>query len=849
MFEESMFSQIVTNQEVEKCEKLFAELYIREEENIDEVLEKIRVVTFLNLEVKRQFIDTMEGFLSYPLFKMFDDISYDLDVHLSKKDKLSLFTLKSIEKQSERISQFADWAILRSYKRTPEWSLLAGRIKLQELKLTAVKKFSELPQKIPKWFSEEAHKYISLHSEDLDNIINHERDMTFSYMSLCTLIKSYLLKKNEKEIYETPQMMFLRSAIQQYMNTEDDYQKELSSIVKVYSDLSLKKYSHASPTFFNSLSKKPGLSSCFLIKIPDNMEGILNTNTAAGLVSSVAGGLGFSQTDIRHGNIGALGKSSGVVKQCKMFNATLQYVDQNGKRPGAGAFYLEPWHIDVFDFCDLKKATGSDSQRARDNFYALWVNDLFMERVESKGTWTLFCPKDTEDSDGKTLHYVYGDEFRARYLKLEEDKNIPKKVVEAEKLWYHILSCQVETGGPFICYKDTVNSCNNQEHLGVIKQSNLCTEIVEYTDDNQAATCNLASISLKTFVQGKRFNFSLLESACRQLVRNLDRIIDVTYIHHSLDNLIRKPNFLNRPLGIGVNGFANLLQEMRLAWSDESAKQLNEDIFETMLYACINESVDLAIDKEPFDRWQESPWGRGKLPFDLYNDMMHKKDRNYTAWASTRYDWEKVRERIKKYGIRNVFFIALMPTASTAHISGSNEAFEPWTQNCYLRSLLSGEFLVVNEDMVNDLIKLGIWDERTQRHFKQNDGSIKNLEIDTSIYSWWGPKKHKEFQRLQEIYMTAFEIPMKHQIQMVSERQKFIDQAQSFNFFCDKLDYNYMTAFHFAGWRRGLKTGMYYFRGKPVTENMNQQNKLDELKAKTPQVCVLDRDSGCVSCQ
>ena len=608
-------------------------------------------------------------------------------------------------------------------------------------------------------------------------------------------------------------MLFMRTAIQQHMNV-GSLEEQKANILKVYTDLSTKKYSHASPTFFNSLSSKPGLSSCFLIKIPDDMEGILNTNTAAGLVSSVAGGLGFSQSDIRHGKIGALGKSSGVIKQAKMFNATLQYVDQNGKRPGAGAFYLEPWHVDVFDFCDLKKATGSDSQRARDNFYALWVNDLFMERVKNKEKWTLFCPKDTEDERGITLHNIYGQEFKKRYIQLENDENVNKRVVDAEELWYHIISSQVETGGPFICYKDTVNSCNNQDHLGVIKQSNLCTEITEYTDDKQAATCNLASITLKSFVKDrKKFNFVLLESACRQLVRNLDRVIEVTYIHKTLEPLIREPNLLNRPLGIGVNGFANVLQELKLSWCDDDAHQLNEDIFETMLYACVNESVDLSIEKGGFDRWKESPWGRGKLPFDLFNDMMSKKNENYTPWVSSRYDWDKVRQRIKIHGIRNVFFLALMPTASTAHISGSNEAFEPWTQNCYLRSLLSGEFLVVNEQMVTDLISLGIWDERTQRHFKQNDGSIKNLKIDSDVYSWWNEDKQREYVRLQQLYMTAFEIPMKHQIKMASERQKFVDQAQSFNFFCNNLDYNYITSFHFTGWS------------------------------------VLDRESGCVSCQ
>ena len=849
---QELLTKIVSSNDTEQCEKMFSDLLRKDEiENVQQMLDMVTPLSFTNKEFRAQFVDTINGFYDFYLFKMFETLSLDLNIHLSKKDRLSIFQFKNINTRTEQISQFADWAILRAYKRTPEWSLLAGRIKLQELKLTTCTKFSELICKIPRWFSEEAKEYINQNAEELDKIIIHDRDLTFNYMSLCTLIKSYLLKKNEKEIFETPQMMFLRTAIQQYMNTSNR-ETELKQICKVYEDLSLKKYSHASPTFFNSCSKKPGLSSCFLIKIPDDMEGILQTNTAAGLVSSVAGGLGFSQTDVRHGSVGALGKSSGVVKQAKMFNATLQYVDQNGKRPGAGAFYLEPWHIDILDFCNLKKATGSDSERARDNFYALWVNDLFMERVRDKKHWTLFCPKDTENSKGETLHHMHGEEFRKRYLELEENESIPKKVMEAENIWYDIICAQAETGGPFICYKDTVNACNNQDHLGVIKQSNLCTEITEFTSDKQAATCNLASITLKTFVQSpKRFNFSLLESACRQLVRNLDRVIEVTYIHKSLHNLIREPNLKNRPLGIGVNGFANLLQLMKLSWLDEAAFQLNEDIFETMLYACVNESIDLAIEKGPFDRWRESPWGRSLLPFDLYNNMMQKKNENYIPWSSSRYDWDKVKERIQKHGLRNTFFLALMPTASTAHISGSNEAFEPWTQNCYLRSLLSGEFLVVNDDLVNDLIKLGIWDERTQRHFKQNDGSIANLEINTDIYKWWNPKKHKEYKRLQEIYMTAFEIPMKYQIKMAAERQKFVDQAQSFNFFCNKLDYNYITAFHFSGWRQGLKTGMYYFRGKPVTENMNQQNKLDELTNKSQQatICVLDRESGCVSCQ
>ena len=675
-------------------------------------------------------------------------------------------------------------------------------------------------------------------------------------MSISTLIKSYLIKKNEKHVYETPQMMLLRTAVQQYMNSFENIEDEYRMIKKVYEELSTMKYSHASPTFFNSLSRKPGLSSCFLIKIPDDMEGILNTNKAAGLVSSVAGGLGFSQSDIRHGKIGALGKSSGVVKQAKMFDATLQYVDQNGKRPGAGAFYLEPWHIDIFEFCDLKKATGSDSQRARDNFYAIWMNDLFMERLKNGENWSLFCPKDTEDENGKTLHHIYGEEFKKRYEELEAQGKA-RRVVPTESLWYHILSTQVETGGPFVCYKDTVNYCNNQDHLGVIKQSNLCTEIVQYTDDNTAATCNLASVTLKSFVTPKkRFDFAGLERACRQLVRNIDQVIDRTYIHSSLLELIREPNMKSRPMGIGVNGFANLLQEMGLAWTDEATEQLNEDIFETMLYGCVNESIDLAIEKQPFDRWQESPWGRGKLPFDLHNEMMKRKNPNYIEWSSSRYDWDKVRQRIKKHGLRNVFFLALMPTASSAHISGSNEAFEPWTQNCYLRSLLSGEFLVVNDKMVSDLIDFGIWDTRTQKHFKQNDGSIKNLEIDSTVYDWWTEEKAREYARLQEVYMTAFEIPMAQQIKMVADRQKFVDQAQSFNFFCDsteeKLNYNYITAFHFSGWESGLKTGMYYFRGKPVTENMNQNNKLDKLNKKKeakPQMCVLDRESGCISCQ
>lgn len=784
------------------------------------------------------------------LFDLFAKLTHDMPgIYLSQKDKVRINEYNNVHGETEKLRLFADWAVGKTCKRTSEWGLLAGRIKLTELYMTTVPKFSDLPKKLPHWFAKDAIAFIEEHKEWLDSIIVPERDMNYNYMSLCTIIKSYLLKKNEEVIYETPQMMWLRTAVQQYMS-DDDLEDMKANIVRVYTDLSTDRYVHASPTLFNSLCKKPGLSSCFLIKIPDNMEGILNANTAAGLVSSVAGGLGFSQTDVRHGKIGALGKSSGVVKQAKMFNATLQYVDQNGKRPGAGAFYLEPWHIDVFEFCELKKATGSDSQRARDNFYALWVNDLFMERVRDGGKWSLFCPKDTEDKDGKTLHHIYGDEFRQRYLELENDITTSKKTVDAEELWYHILSCQAETGGPFICYKDTVNTCNNQDHLGVIKQSNLCTEIMEYTDDKSAATCNLASVTLKTYYENGSFNYASLESACRQLVRNLDKVIDKTYTHKLLEQLIREPNQRNRPLGIGVNGFANLLQKMGLSWTDREARELNENIFETMLYGCVNESIDLAIETKPFDRWRESPWGRGKLPFDMYNDMMEKRDPDYKRWVSTRYDWDRVRSRIRKHGLRNVFFLALMPTASSAHISGSNEAFEPWTENCYLRSILSGEFMVVNEHMVDTLHDFGIWDERTQRHFKKYNGSIKDLVIDESVYDWWTDEKQREYERLQSIYMTAFEIPIKTQIDMVADRQKFVDQAQSFNFFCKTLDYNYISSFHFYGWERGIKTGMYYFRGKPVTESMNQKNMTEMVKKEQqPQMCVLDRDSGCISCQ
>jgi len=674
----------------------------------------------------------------------------------------------------------------------PDYALLASRIAVSNLHKNTKKSFSDTVTDLYEYIdpktnekapliSDEVYKIVKKNSDVLDSTIIYDRDFRYDFFGFKTLERSYLLKL-KGQVAERPQQMIMRVAV-------GIHKDDLDAAIETYNYMSEGWFTHATPTLFNSGTPKPQMSSCFLLATKeDSIPGIYDTLKQCAQISQSAGGIGLSIHDIRATGSyikGTNGTSNGIVPMLRVFNDTARYVDQGGgKRKGSFAIYIEPWHADVFDFLDLRKNHGKEEQRARDLFYALWTPDLFMQRVEENGDWTLMCPHECpglSDTHGKKLEKLY---------KKYESEGKGRKTIKAQELWFKILESQIETGTPYMLYKDAANEKSNQKNLGTIKSSNLCTEIIEYTSPDEVAVCNLASIALPKFVIDGKFDFEKLFKVTYRVTRNLDKVIDANY--YPVPEA-RNSNMRHRPIGIGVQGLADAFILMRQAFESDEARQLNKDIFETIYYAALTASKDLAIEKGPYESYKGSPVSQGILQFDMWN-----------VKPSDRWEWDLLREEIQKNGVRNSLLLAPMPTASTAQILGNNECFEPYTSNIYTRRVLSGEFIIVNKHLLRDLVKLGIWDDRLKNKLMASNGSIQNIdEIPDNI---------------KNLYKTAWEISQKVLLDMAADRGAFIDQSQSLNIFMENANFAKLTSMHFYGWKAGLKTGMYYLRTKSATD-------------------------------
>lgn len=707
----------------------------------------------------------------------------------------------------------------------PDYARLAGRIAVANLHRSTSDSFmetfetlyndqNEYTQEKQPLISKEIFDFAREYKDRISSEIAYSRDFEFDYFGFKTLEKSYLLKVNGK-IVERPQHLFMRVALGvQIGNIEE--------AIKTYHLISEGWFTHASPTLFNAGTNKAQMSSCFLVSMKDDsIEGIYETLKQCALISQSAGGIGLSIHNIRaKGSFirGTNGTSNGIVPMLRVFNDTARYVDQGGgKRKGAFAIYLEPWHADIEDFIELRKNHGKEELRARDLFYALWVNDLFMKRVETDADWTLMCPN---KSPG--LADTYGKNFEALYEQYEKEGR-GLKTVKARDLWFKIISSQIETGMPFMLYKDAANEKSNQKNLGTIKSSNLCTEIMQYTSEKEIAVCNLASIALPKFVEKNAFDHKKLYDVTYQVTRNLNRIIDLNY--YPVEEA-RYSNMKNRPIGIGVQGLADTFFKLRMSFDSADARQLNKEIFETIYYAALSASADLAKQDGHYDSYEGSPISQGILQHDLWEMK-----------TSERWDWTTLRAKIKTYGVRNSLLMAPMPTASTSQILGNNECIEPVTSNIYTRRVLSGEFAMVNKHLVRDLIQLGLWNEEMKDRIIAHNGSVQYIpEIPAD---------------LKELYRTVWEIKQKSILEMAADRGAFIDQSQSLNIHMEDTNFGKLSSLHFAAWKIGLKTGMYYLRTRPAVDaikfTIKETNKSAAEQA-AAMVCSLENPEACVSC-
>jgi ribonucleoside-diphosphate reductase alpha chain len=659
---------------------------------------------------------------------------------------------------------------------------------------------------------------------EIDAIIVHKRDFLFDYFGFKTLEKQYLLKDAVGKILERPQYMYMRVALALW-----GHLPTLDRVIETYTLLSTKRFTHATPTLFNAGMPRQQMSSCYLLAMDsDTVSGIYKTLGDCAQISKYAGGIGLHIHNIRaKGSIirGTNGVSNGIVPMLKVFNDTARYIDQGGgKRNGSFAIYLEPWHADIEDFLMLKRNTGTDEERARDLFYGLWIPDLFMERVEADGEWTLFCP---DEAPG--LADVWGPQFKELYERYEREGR-GRQRISAQKLWFKILDSQIETGTPYLLYKDQCNAKSNQQNLGTIKSSNLCVEVVQYSDSSETAVCNLASINLSTFVDQKRrtFDFEALRTITRTVVRNLNRVIDINYYPTTETE---RSNMRHRPIGIGIQGLADVFAMMRYPWEGTKALELNQRIFEHMYYAAIQESAVIAQEQGSYSSFVGSPASKGQLQPDLWA-MTPLTQQDSTL------DWTALRESAAQ-GLRNSLLIAPMPTASTSQICGSNECFEPFTSNIYTRRTLAGEFVVINKYLMNDLIRYDIWSEELKQKIIAMNGSVQGLD--------------EIPQALQELYKTSYEIKQRTLIDMAAARAPFICQSQSLNLFVANPNYSKLTSMHFYAWKKGLKTGMYYLRTKapvmaqkfsvdPDLINTITQDKKERDAEK------YDADPGCLMC-
>jgi ribonucleoside-diphosphate reductase alpha chain len=629
--------------------------------------------------------------------------------------------------------------------------------------------------------ADDVMQIIEENDELLDSTIIYDRDYGFDYFGFKTLEKSYLLKVNGK-IVERPQHMYMRVSI-------GIHKGDIDSAIKTYHLMSERWFTHATPTLFNAGTPKPQMSSCFLLTMKeDSIDGIYDTLKQTAKISQSAGGIGLAIHGIRATGSyigGTNGTSNGIIPMLKVFNDTARYVDQGGgKRKGAFAIYLEPWHADVFEFLDLRKNHGKEEMRARDLFYALWIPDLFMKRVEQDGEWSLFCP-----NEAPGLHESWGDQFEQLYEQYESEGRA-RRTIKAQELWFAILEAQIETGTPYLLYKDAANSKSNQQNLGTIKSSNLCTEIIEYTAPDEIAVCNLASLALPRFVINGQFDHEKLYEVTYQATKNLNKIIDYNY--YPVEEA-RNSNLRHRPIGLGVQGLADVFIQLRLAFESDAARTLNKEIFETIYFAAMTASKDLAKVEGPYETYAGSPVSKAQFQFDLWG-----------VEPSLRWDWYSLKAEVLKYGVRNSLLVAPMPTASTSQILGNNECFEPYTSNIYVRRVLSGEFVVVNKHLLNDLIELNLWNDEMKNRIISNNGSIQKIDDIPD--------------QIKDVYKTVWEIKQRTLIDMAADRGAYICQSQSLNLFVDAPTTSKLTSMHFYGWRKGLKTGMYYLRSKAASQ-------------------------------
>jgi len=674
----------------------------------------------------------------------------------------------------------------------PDYALLASRIAVSNLHKNTIKSFSDTMKllyectdsktgKLVPLLSDDIWEVISQHAELLDSTIIYDRDYGFDYFGFKTLEKSYLLKVDGK-VVERPQHMYMRVAL-------GIHKEDIDSAIKTYHLMSERWFTHATPTLFNAATPKPQMSSCFLLTMKDDsIDGIYDTLKQTAKISQSAGGIGLSIHNIRATGSyigGTNGTSNGIIPMLRVFNDTARYVDQGGgKRKGAFAIYLEPWHADVFEFLDLRKNHGKDEMRARDLFYALWIPDLFMKRVEAGGDWSLFCPHEAPG-----LAECWGEEFEKLYTKYEAEGR-ERKTIKAQDLWFAILDAQIETGTPYLLYKDSANRKSNQQNLGTIKSSNLCTEIIEYTSPDEVAVCNLASLALPRFVSNGTFDHQKLYDVTYEVTKNLNKIIDGNY--YPVEEA-RNSNLRHRPIGLGVQGLADVFILLRLPFESDKAKQLNKEIFETIYFAAMTASKDLAKVEGAYETFAGSPASKGIFQFDMWN-----------VEPTLRWDWYRLKDEVIKFGVRNSLLVAPMPTASTSQILGNNECFEPYTSNIYVRRVLSGEFVVVNKHLLKDLVDLNLWNDDMKNKIISHNGSIQQIEeIPANI---------------KEIYKTVWEIRQRNIIDMAADRGAYICQSQSLNLFVETPSASKLTSMHFYAWKAGLKTGMYYLRTQAASQ-------------------------------
>ncbi|MGL4599438.1 MAG: ribonucleoside-diphosphate reductase subunit alpha [Bacteroidia bacterium] len=674
----------------------------------------------------------------------------------------------------------------------PDFALLASRIAVSNLHKNTEKSFSKTMERLYTYVDPKTQKRAALIADDvyevirnnaqlLDSSIIYDRDFGYDYFGFKTLERSYLLKIDGK-VAERPQHMLMRVSV-------GIHKEDVEAAIETYNLMSERWFTHATPTLFNAGTPKPQMSSCFLLQVKDDsIDGIYDTLKNCAKISQSAGGIGLSIHNVRATGSyirGTNGTSNGIIPMLRVFNDTARYVDQGGgKRKGSFAIYLEPWHADIFEFLELRKNNGKEEMRARDLFMALWIPDLFMQRVKDNGNWSLMCPNESPD-----LHECWGEEFETLYLKYEAEGRY-RKQIKAQDLWFAILESQIETGNPYMLYKDAANRKSNQQNLGTIKSSNLCTEIIEYTAPDEVAVCNLASLALPRFVIDGQFDHQRLFDVTYTVTKNLNKIIDGNY-YPVVE--ARRSNMRHRPIGLGVQGLADAFILLRLPFDSEEARQLNKDIHETIYYASMTASKDLSKEHGPYESYAGSPVSKGVFQFDMWN-----------VTPSSRWEWDVLREEVKAHGVRNSLLLAPMPTASTSQILGNNECFEPYTSNIYTRRVLSGEFVVVNKHLLKDLVKLGMWNDNLKNKIIAANGSVQNID--------------EVPQNIKDLYRTVWEIPQRALIDMAADRGAFICQSQSLNVFIQSPNFAKLTSMHFYAWEKGLKTGMYYLRTKAAAD-------------------------------